>query len=169
MQGRAACIAAFMLAAAGPTISDPEVLFVAHGSLGMRIEGKTPELTVARNGDGLDFSVRLGTLQTGIELRDRHMRDEVFEVERFPVARLHIARVRLPDGEASGMAPAELTVHGQTHPVNVAFRVRPRRGYDVTASFRMDLRDYGMKPPTYLGIAVKPDVDVSADFHLDSP
>ena len=152
MQGRAACIAVLLLAAAEPTVTRPEVLFVAHGSLGMRIEGKTPDLS-----------------ETGIELRDRHMREEVLEVERFPVARLRVARVRLPDGDASGTAPAELTVHGQTHPVNVAFRVKPRSGYDVTASFRMDLREYGMKPPTYLGIAVKPDVDVSADFHLDSP
>src|SRR5437763_14994648 len=169
MQGRAACIAVLLLAAAEPTVTRPEVLFVAHGSLGMRIEGKTPDLSVARSGEGFDFVVRLATLETGIELRDRHMREEVLEVERFPVARLRVARVRLPDGDASGTAPAELTVHGQTHPVNVAFRVKPRSGYDVTASFRMDLRAYGMKPPTYLGIAVKPDVDVSADFHLDSP
>ena len=32
-----------------------------------------------------------------------------------------------------------------------------------------NLRDYGMTAPTYLGISVKPEIDVSADFHLDAP
>jgi hypothetical protein len=34
---------------------------------------------------------------------------------------------------------------------------------------RLDLRDYDIPSPRYLGVSVKPDVDVSVDFHLDSP
>jgi polyisoprenoid-binding protein YceI len=169
VQGRAAWVAALLLAAAEPKISDAEVLFVAHGSLGMRIEGKTADLSIARTGDALEFIVHLETLQTGIELRDRHMRDDVFEVQRFPVARLRVRHPPLPGAKTSGTAPGELTVHGQTRPVNVAFNLKPRSGYDVNASFQMNLRDYGMTAPTYLGISVKPEIDVSADFHLDAP
>jgi polyisoprenoid-binding protein YceI len=154
---------------AEPKISDAEVLFVAHGSLGMRIEGKTADLSVSRSGDALEFVVRLETLQTGIDVRDRHMRDEVFEVQRFPLARLRVLHPPPPAATTSGTALGELTVHGQTRPVNVAFKLKPRSGYDVTASFRMDLRDYGMTAPTYLGISVKPQIDVSADLHLDAP
>lgn len=169
MQGRAACIAVLVLAAAQPKISRPEVLFIAHGSLGMRIEGKTPDLSVTRNGDTLEFVVQLATLQTGIELRDRHMRDEVLEVQRFPVATLRVPNAGLPTAKTAATTRAELTVHGQTRPVDVSFQVEPRGGYDVTATFRMDLRDYGMNAPTYLGVKVKPEVEVSADFHLDAP
>jgi polyisoprenoid-binding protein YceI len=169
MQVRAAWVAALVLAAAEPKISDAEVLFVAHGSLGMRIEGKTADLSIARTPGALEFTVHLETLQTGIELRDRHMRDEVFEVQRFPLARLRVLHPPLPGSTTSGTAFGELTVHGQTRPVNVAFKLKPRSGYDVTASFKMNLRDYGMTAPTYLGISVKPEVDVSADFHLDAP
>ena len=60
-------------------------------------------------------------------------------------------------------------MHGQTRPVDVTFQVAPGSGYDVTASFRMNLRDYGMTAPTYLGVSMKPEVDVEADFHLDPP
>jgi polyisoprenoid-binding protein YceI len=169
MHVRGACIAILVLAAAQPQISRPEVLFIAHGSLGMRIEGKTADLSVTRNGEVLDFVVQLATLQTGIELRDRHMRDEVLEVQRFPVARLRVTNPAAPAAKASGTTRAELTVHGQTRPVDVTFQVEPRSGYDVTATFRMDLRDYGMSAPTYLGVKVKPEIDVSADFHLDAP
>ena len=169
MQGRAAWLAALFVAAAQPKISRPEVLFIAHGSLGMRVEGKTPELSVTRNGDVLEFAVQLATLHTGIDLRDRHMRDEVLEVQRFPVATLRVTNPPLPAASTAGTTRAELTVHGQTRPVDVTFQVAPRGGYDVTATFRMDLRDYGMNAPTYLGIKVKPEIDVSADFHLDAP
>ncbi|TMA75492.1 MAG: YceI family protein [Deltaproteobacteria bacterium] len=169
MQGRAAWLAALVVAAAQPKISRPEVVFTAHGSLGMRVEGKTPQLSVTRNGDVLEFAVQLATLQTGIELRDRHMRDEVLEVQRFPVATLRVPNAPLATASTSGTTRAELTVHGQTHPMEVSFQVAQRGGYDVTATFRMDLRDYGMTAPVYLGVKVKPEVDVSADFHLDAP
>jgi len=169
MHGCAAWLTALVLAAAQPKISQPEVLFIAHGSLGMRIEGKTPDLSLTRSGEVLEFVVQLATLQTGIELRDRHMRDDVLEVQRFPVATLRVTNPPPPAGKTAGTARAELTVHGQTRPVDVSFQVAPRGGYDVTATFRMDLRDYGMNAPTYLGIKVKPEIDVSADFHLDAP
>src|SRR5437762_1154648 len=119
--------------------------------------------------DVLEFAVQLATLQTGIELRDRHMRDEVLEVQRFPVATLRVPNAPLATASTSGTTRAELTVHGQTHPMEVSFQVAQRGGYDVTATFRMDLRDYGMTAPVYLGVKVKPEVDVSADFHLDAP
>ena len=169
MQGRAAWLAALVVAAAQPKISRPEVVFTAHGSLGMRVEGKTADLSVTKNGDVLEFAVQLATLQTGIELRDRHMRDEVLEVQRFPVATLRVPNAPLATASTSGTTRAELTVHGQTHPMEVSFQVAQRGGYDVTATFRMDLRDYGMTAPVYLGVKVKPEVDVSADFHLDAP
>jgi len=140
MQGRAAWLAALVVAAAQPKISRPEVVFTAHGSLGMRVEGKTPQLSVTRNGDVLEFAVQLATLQTGIELRDRHMRDEVLEVQRFPVATLRVPNAPLATASTSGTTRAELTVHGQTHPMEVSFQVAQRGGYDVTATFRMDLR-----------------------------
>src|SRR5438105_3504296 len=87
-----------------------------------------------RHCNTLEFIVHLETLQTGIELRDRHMRDDVFEVQRFPVARLRVLHPPLPGATTSGTALGELTVHGQTRPVNVAFKLKPRSGYDVTAS-----------------------------------
>src|SRR5947199_10510441 len=97
------------------------------------------------------------------------MREDVLEVQRFAVATLRVPNPPLPSASTSGTTRAELMVHGQTHPVEVSFQVAQRGGYDVTATFRMDLRDYGMTAPVYLGVEVKPEVEVFADFHLDAP
>jgi hypothetical protein len=36
----------------------------------------------------------------------------------------------------------------------------------ATGSFRINMNDFGIHPPSYLGVTVKPTVDVSADFKV---
>jgi polyisoprenoid-binding protein YceI len=169
--GLAVAILAAPAAAPPLQVSRGEVLFVAHASLGMRIEGKTVDLAAVSGPDAVEFRVQLATLETGIALRDRHMRDDYLQVQNYPVALLRILRERLPSpaAPASGTCQGELTLHGRTHPVNVVFQVKRAAGYEVSATMHLDLRDYDIPSPRYLGVSVKPDVDVSVDFHLDSP
>jgi polyisoprenoid-binding protein YceI len=152
-------------------VSESEVLFLAHASFGMRIEGRTKDLTAVTAPDALEFQVQLATLQTGIPLRDRHMREEYLQVQTYPVARLRIPRASVPKPDAgdSGTCRGELTLHGQTHPVDVLFHLRRAAGYEVTASMQVDMREFGIASPKYMGVSVKPEVEVSVDFHMDSP
>lgn len=173
MDLRIACVVAALASqAAAPSlrVSNGEVRFVAHGSAGLRIEGRTTDLHAISSPDAVEFQVGLATLETGIALRDRHMRDEYLQVQSYPLARLRLVRDALPSPMSgdSGSCPGQLTLHGQTHPLNVAFRIRRSSGYDVNASMQVDMRDYGIATPKYLGVTVKPEVEVSVDFHLES-
>jgi polyisoprenoid-binding protein YceI len=154
-----------------PHVEGGHLAFVARGSLGLRIEGKTAELSAESTPEAVVFVVPLATLDTGIALRDRHMRDEYLQVQAYPLARLRISRDKLPSASATqkGAVSGELTLHGQTHPVNVTFEISPSSGYEVRASMMLDMRQYGIPEPKYLGVSVKPEVEVSADFHLDAP
>ncbi len=147
---------------------EPVVSFTAVGPAGMKIQGTTPELDVAEEGDRVVISVRLDHLQTGIGLRDRHMKEKYLEVGQFPSARLSIQRsaLKIGDGPSSGAdVPATLTLHGKTRPVSVHYDAK-KSGAEISVSggFSVKMTDFGIAVPSYLGVTVKPDVDVTARF-----
>ena len=63
--------------------------------------------------------------------------------------------------------PATVNLHGQTRPVTVHYEAK-RDGAALIAhgKFHINMTDFGITVPSYLGVTVKPDVDVSADFHV---
>src|SRR3954449_1384388 len=64
------------------------VTFRAAGPAGLTIEGSTADLAVTDEGDNVAVTVPLGNLHTGIEVRDRHMKEKYLEVGKFPEAKL---------------------------------------------------------------------------------
>jgi polyisoprenoid-binding protein YceI len=156
-------------ALASPT--GAHVTFEASGPAGMKIEGTTQSLNVADDGTTLSIEVPLSDLNTGISLRDHHMREKYLEVPKFPSTKLQVPRaaVKVPaaGAEVAVDVPATLTLHGQTHPVTVHYDAKgDAAGSSVTGRFRVNMNDYGITVPTYLGVTVKPDVDVTASFHV---
>jgi polyisoprenoid-binding protein YceI len=151
--------------------TDGRVTFQASGPAGMTIEGTTPDLTLVDQGDNVVITVPLGNLTTGIAVRDRHMKEKYLEVPKFPTAVLTVARtaLRLPTGsdKVEADAPSTLTIHGQTRPVVVHYDAK-KDGDALSArgKFRINMRDFGIDVPSYLGVTVKPDIDVSAAFHV---
>ncbi len=145
------------------------VSFTAAGPAGMSIVGTTSDLAIADNGTDVAVTVPLARLTTGISLRDDHMRQKYLEVPTYPVAVLHVARSSLtfpPQGAASGSATGTLTLHGVTRPL--AFSYTAERGgdgsYSVRSSAALDMRDYGIAVPSYLGVTVKPNVTLDVRF-----
>jgi polyisoprenoid-binding protein YceI len=99
------------------------------------------------------------------------MREKYLEVPKFASATLVVAKasLKLPAGgdraesDASGM----LTLHGQTRPVSVHYDAKgDGAGYVAHGKFHVNMNDFGIAVPTYLGVTVKPDVDVTASFHV---
>src|SRR5882724_11365215 len=77
-------------AIAGAALSKPTdatVKFTATGPAGLKIEGATSALNVAEDGINVTVTVPLTTLHTGIDIRDKHMKEDL-EVEKFPEAQL---------------------------------------------------------------------------------
>ncbi len=158
-----------LLAGATKVTGEPSAGFHGRGPGGFGLDGKTNQLRVDDDGTTLKIVVPLATLKTGIALRDRHMREKYLQVEKYPDAVLELpwSAVKLPpDGQTvDGTAPGKMTLHGQTHEVQVSYRVsRSGNHYQVSGNVPLKITDYGIDIPSYLGITVQPDVQTSASF-----
>ena len=147
----------------------PSVSFTAVGPAGLKIVGTTSDLDVVDDASSVTITVPLANLTTGIALRDRHMREKYLQVQNYPNATLKVDRASVkfpaPGAESSGDAQGTMAIHGKTHPVSFHYTAKKEgAGYAVSGSVHLDMKDYGIDVPSYLGVTVKPDVDVAVRF-----
>lgn len=151
--------------------SGASVLVSLQGTAGLRIEGTTHELAISERDGDLVFQVPLSGVDTGIGLRNRHLR-RYLDVTQFPQAELHVARKALAfpaAGKATESdAPGTLTIHGVSRPCTVHYRAEGGVEGEVRArgTIRVDMRDFGVEVPSYLGVSVDPAVSIQVDFSL---
>ena len=149
----------------------PSVTFTASGPAGVKIEGKTNDLDVAEVDTSVKVVVKLAGLDTGIALRNKHMREKYLETGAFPTAELIVARAALQvpqdSGEVTASVSAQMTIHGQTKPVTIRYEAR-RSGttYQVQGTTRVNMTDFGISVPSYLGVTVKPEVAIAVRFSI---
>jgi len=151
--------------------SGTSVVISMQGTAGLHIEGTTHELSLSEHDGELLFQVPLSGVDTGIGLRNRHMRNRL-DVAHFPRAELRVPRWSLTfpspgkatDSDAAGI----LTIHGVNRPCSVHYRAdrAPSGELRVRASTRIDMRDFGVDVPSYLGVHVDPEVAIQVDFSL---
>jgi hypothetical protein len=151
--------------------SEAKVGFTCLGPGGLHVDGTGSELQVKDTGEALVVTVPLQKLTTGIGLRDTHMHEKYLETSKYPTAELSVPRpgVRFPaDGETvDATAPGTLTLHGVSQPVTVHYRaVRKGKSSEVHGEVHLNMNDFAISPPSYLGITVKPGVDVTVSFRL---
>ena len=118
------------------------------------------------------LAVDLRTLATGIALRDEHLRENYLEVgkgrgfERRRCRRCS-ERVTADMPEGKGWFSGVLALHGVSKAVTGQVEVRRAdAGLRVKASFPVELADYGIPKPRYLGIGVRDTVQVEVVFAL---
>jgi polyisoprenoid-binding protein YceI len=180
----AAAVSAALLPAA-PLAAAPRTYTIAHDGknvAGFRIDdavetidGTTPKLTgtiVADPDDAaassVDLRVDLSALDTGIGLRDSHIRDEYVETKKFPQATFRSVSVAAPAGTpivanqpVEVSVTGDFTMHGVTKRITAPVRIvlipaseitKASRGpgdwIHATASFPLTLSDFGIKVPT---------------------
>lgn len=164
-------VAAPALAALGHA-REGAVSFHATGPAGLKIEGKTSDVAVREDAGKVHVIVPLANLDTGISLRNKHMREKYLEVGKYPNAELVVDRAALKfpaDGqETSASAPGQMTIHGQTKPVTFTYKAsRAGSAYQVSGAVHVNLKDHGIDVPSYAGVTVKPDVDVTLKMKVD--
>jgi polyisoprenoid-binding protein YceI len=102
----------------------------------------------------LDFYVDLNTLETGIGLRDKHMRDNYLETKKFPFAEFTGKMTSVPSlttGSASSViAVGKFKIHGVEKEVEVRGKlVKNSTGeLELAAEFDILLSDYDIPVPT---------------------
>ncbi len=140
----------------------PRVVFHAEGSPGfLTFEGVTRTLTLVDSEESLIFGVPMDTVETGIALRDQHLRETYVQTDQFPNATLTLARADVVFPAAGTRHEGELTghftAHGVDREVEVSYRIRERKGrFEVDATFPFDTSAHGIAIPAYLGVTIQP-------------
>jgi polyisoprenoid-binding protein YceI len=105
------------------------------------------------------ITVDLASLDTGIGLRNKHMRENHLETDSYPEAVFapeqvltSTAMVLTPGLTAQVRVGGQLTLHGVTHPVQADLDVarQPDGSLEVTGGFTVKLSDYQIKRPQFL-------------------
>jgi polyisoprenoid-binding protein YceI len=151
--------------------TSPSVVAETSATGGLKITAKTSELRVDENPEGtMVVIVALRNLDTGNSLRNKHLREKYLEVDKYPDAELSIPRSSLdfpsePGRTVSHSASGTMKLHGVSRPATFTYSAKKDgAGYSVTGSTRIDIRDYGIQTPSFMGVTVQPDVTVSVGF-----
>ena len=169
-------IAGATLVATAPWhVTQGEISVKCPMTIGGSFDAKTTALggTLTANGSTIDGSlaVDLRTLDTGIGLRNDHLREKYLEVDKGAgYDKAVLSQITLngvnPDAPAGkGSFSGSLALHGVTKMVSGPVEVRKAgAGLRVKASFPVNLPDYNIAEPRYLGVGVKNIVQVDATF-----
>jgi polyisoprenoid-binding protein YceI len=169
------CLAASSLQAGDASHADVRV--VCALSVGGSFEAKTTALTGTLTPVGpSELTVDLKSLDTGIGLRNEHLRDTYLEVDKgagFDTAVLSAIRIAAPDPatfQGRTTFSGTLRLHGVDKAVAGDVELR-REGTSlrVTASFSILLPDFGIAKPRYLGVGVTDEVRVNVTLLVAEP
>jgi polyisoprenoid-binding protein YceI len=101
---------------------------------------------------GNNIMVDLRSLDTGIALRDNHLKKRLL-VEKFPVAKLLNAKGKEGKGEAT------LSMMGKEHKITGTYITK---GNFLISEFKLKLSALGINDVSYMGVGVKDDVVITA-------
>ena len=118
-----------------------------------------------------ELTVDLGTLDTGIGLRNEHMKSEYLGIGKGDgYDQAVLSQIQLRDVASAGFQgrtgfSATLRLHGTTREVSGQSEIR-RDGTSlrIEATFPVTLADYGIPKPQYLGVGVKSEVQVKVNM-----
>lgn len=153
-----------------PDIGKTEFLAVGRPAM-MKIRGEAKAPTgslVMLVGGTLELP--LSQLSTGIDLRDKHMKEKYLETDKYPKALLKLKPFALPKLEENSPAvnipfEGDLTLHGVTNPVKGSADVSYKnKEYSIAAQYSLHLSDFKVEIPSYMGIKVADDVTVNVQF-----
>lgn len=139
-------------------------------------EGPTGNIQVEGNKMSGEMTFALKTLDTGIELRDEHMKDKYLKIKESPTATLKFSNQELNTAfDTSAMQlkgpaiKATLTLNKVSKELSVDWKSE-NKGSEllVTSNFSIKLSDYNIEIPEYAGIKVADEVKVEVQSTLSA-
>ena len=148
-------------------VTSAEVTVNCPLTIGGSFDAKTTALNgsvTADPGGALkgSFTVDLIKLETGISLRDRHLRNNYLEIQKgpdFAVAKLENIKIQKLSGKTS--FSGTLMLHGKQQNVTGTADLQPDgKAYKVDASFPLHISAFQIPEPTYLGVGVSDEITI---------
>jgi polyisoprenoid-binding protein YceI len=152
------------------------VEFLTIGRPGLlKIRGKAPapqaKLSLKDGKLTGEVELELNLLDTGIELRNQHMREKYLETERFPLARFQLREAAVAEDFLSTFSnPGARPFHGQLQIMGITKEVEGKftaNNGEIQATLQTRLTDFGIETPSYLGITVAETVDITVSLSLE--
>ena len=136
--------------------------------------GTSPKGTLLTEGDFVsgNISFDLDSLETGIKLRDEHMKTKYLETGKYREAVFTITKLPVPQGLRNSSTTIDaipfqgvLSLHGTQRPVSGKARVE-REGdkLKIAADFGIKVSDFNIPTPGFAGITMAEDVQVLVRF-----
>lgn len=150
---------------------DVEVKFQAKGPAGLKIDGEGTSLDAREEDGNVIFTASLENLKTGIGKRDEHLKEALGVNKGHKQARLTVPRsaVKLPEDNKTveGKTTAKFFLHGKERNVPVEYKVkRTGSDYHVQGRTSINIEEYGIEKPCYLGVCVDPNVRIRVKIKL---
>ena len=124
----------------------------------------------ATAGSEFYLEVDLGSLDTGIGLRNRHMRDNYLETDEFPYATFSGSFADVRQGDAGWtrvMGQGDLAIHGVSQPVEIACEVAPSGGgFRARCAFEVLLSDFDIEIPKVMFMKLANEIRLELDFFV---
>ena len=156
--------------------SDGKVEILAIGNpsaLKIKGNGKGPEGSVIFSNNELKGSLTfdLTSLDTGIKLRNDHMKTKYLQVENFPKAELQITKIdftgidtskdfELKNAKFEGL----LKLHGVEKQVNgITILNKKDLNLTINAEFKINIKDFAIEIPSFAGITVTEEVAITVN------
>ena len=149
------------------TVTSAQVTVNCPLTIGGSFDAKTSALTGSITPDSSGavkgtFAVDLIKLETGISLRDRHLRNNYLEVQKgaeFAVAKFDNIKIQKLSGKTT--FSGTMTLHGQQHDVSGSAELQQDgKGYKVDATFPLKISAFQIPEPTYLGVGVSDEISI---------
>lgn len=145
------------------SLAKGHVTFLARANPGfMKIEGKAtqnPKGVLHHSPEGFSgiVTLSLDSLETGIDLRDEHMKEKYLEVKKFPEAKLELKSAR------NGKFIGALSLHGNTKEIEGTYSYEDQ---ELIAAFEIKVSDYKIDVPSWMGVTVADKVEIKIQSKL---
>lgn len=122
------------------------------------------------NKSKLYFEVNLDALDTGIGLRNRHMKENYLKTFRYPYAQFNgkIVQVeRLSDTESKVLVEGEMFIHGVAKQLRLNGTIQKYNdSYRINSEFKIKLSDYKIDIPSFMFMRISEEIKLVVDFFV---
>ena len=159
--------------AQGNTLRVKNVDFIATANLkGIEIRGTSTTSRGQATLTGgklvaLELTVPVDSLSTGMKMRDRHMKERVFKMPDESVPDINFSSTKIEcvaaDKNENCTVDGTLKLHGVSKAVQLKItKVASGKEFDLSGKAAVKLTDFGITPPSQLGVTVQDEVHIEA-------
>ena len=139
-------------------------------------DGKTSKIDgyfIAENIENLNsaelyFEVEVGSFDTGIGLRNRHMKEDYLHTDKYPLTHFKgqiSSSKKISETEFDVTTSGKLFLHGVTKDVTITGKIyKLQNGFKLKSDFSFKLPDYKIKVPKFMFVRISEEIKLQLDF-----